>query len=379
MKKWLSIFLLPSIIVLIQFIYLKQIFEIKSIEKIVERQIKKDSIYGAAFNSNTFNYKLSLIERTNPEIIALGSSTIMTLKQEIFKKSFVNAGGAMNNIDEGILFINELEKIEKKPKLIILNLDFWWFNKLYNEYDNKDFLYHKNTVNKINIETLYNLNKSILLKKIPFYSFNYIFNNNNILNEYTSQDSLGLSAITKGSGYKIDGSYEYGNLLFGEGNADIKFQNTLNRIENQNARFQIGELPDQNEISKLKYLITLIENLNLDYIVLIPPIANSVYLKIDGNKNYNYIFKTFEILKHQIGENIQIFFNPDISNSNDCEFIDGFHPGSVSFAKVFLRSKYNKKEFLTDEKKLINLINKNIGQVSININQNLYLLDLYFY
>lgn len=371
MKKWLIIFLLPSIVVFLQYIYLKQIYEIKSIEKIVERQIEKNSIYGAAFNSNVFNYKLSLIKKVNPEIIALGSSTIMTLKQEIFEKSFINAGGAMNNVDEGILFVQELEKLQTKPKFVILNLDFWWFNKVYNQYDNKDFLHHKNTVDKINLNTLYNFNKSLFLKKIPLYSLNYIFKNNDMVNRYTSQDSLGLSAITKGSGYKIDGSYDYGNLLFGDGDADIKFQNTLNRIENQNARFQIGEIPDQKEINKLKYLITSIENLNLDYVVLIPPISSTVYSRIDRNKNYSYIYKTFEILKDHIKGNIKIFFDPNFSNSNDCEFIDGFHPGSVSFAKIFLKSRFNKKEFLIDEKKLTNLIDKNIGQASISNNQNL--------
>ena len=111
MKKWLIIFLLPSFVVLIQIVYLQNIYEIKKIEEIVERQIEKDSIYGAAFNTNTFRYKLNLVKKLNPDIIALGSSTIMTLKEEIFNKSFVNAGGAMNNIDEGILFIKELKVI----------------------------------------------------------------------------------------------------------------------------------------------------------------------------------------------------------------------------------------------------------------------------
>ena len=65
----------------------------------------------------------------------------------------------------------KLEKIEKKPKLIILNLDFWWFNKLYNEYDNKDFLYHKNTVNKIKVKST---KKAGAIKIMDLMEFSYL-------------------------------------------------------------------------------------------------------------------------------------------------------------------------------------------------------------
>ena len=122
MKKWILIFILPSFFILIQYFYLIRVFEIKKIEDIVNRQIANRSIYGAAFNSNVFKYKLLLIEKNRPEIIALGSSTVMTLEQKIFSKKFINAGGAMNSLEEGILFIDELKKLTNRPKLLIINL-----------------------------------------------------------------------------------------------------------------------------------------------------------------------------------------------------------------------------------------------------------------
>ena len=39
MKKWILIFILPSFLILIQYVYLIRVFEIKKIEDIVNRQI----------------------------------------------------------------------------------------------------------------------------------------------------------------------------------------------------------------------------------------------------------------------------------------------------------------------------------------------------
>jgi hypothetical protein len=370
MKKWILLFLLPSTFILLQYIYLVRVFEIKKIEDVIGRQINKRSIYGAAFNSNTFKYKLSLIKKTNPEVIALGSSTVMSLEEKIFSKKFINAGGAMNNLDEGMLFIDELKKNQIKPKLLIINIDFWWFNKIYNDYDFKDFNYQNNNLDNFNLETLYSFNKSLILGKIPSETMKYFFQNKHMNNKFNNHDSLGLSALVKGEGYRPDGSYDRGNLFYGTGYSnDEHFLDTLKRIKNENARFQTGEYPDEHQLNKLEILINKVEEMKINYIILVPPLANSVFFIIDKNPKYLYIEKTFLHLEKKYEQKFLNFFNPFKSDTNNCEFIDGFHAGSVTFAKIFFNMPSELVSiFLLKKEELSSLIikNKNTAQLIEN-------------
>jgi hypothetical protein len=370
MKKWILIFLLPSTFILLQYTYLVSVFEIKKIEDIVNRQINNRSIYGAVFNSNTFQYKLLLIKKTNPEVIALGSSTVMALEEKIFSKKFINAGGAINNLDEAILFIDELKKNSITPKLLIINIDFWWFNKIYNDYDFKNFNYINNEVDNLNLETLYSFNKSLFLGQIPAETVKYFFEKKYMYNHYNNQDSLGLGALVKGMGYRHDGSYDRGNLFYGpDYSNDEQFLNTKNRIKNENARFQVGEYPDEQQLSKIEILINKIDEMKINYIILVPPIANSVFSLIDKNPKYSYIEKTFLHLEKKYEKKFLNFFNPSKSDTNNCEFIDGFHAGSNTFAKIFFNVP---SELLSDlllkkeELFLLTINNKNTAQLIEN-------------
>jgi len=380
MKKWILIFILPSFLILIQYVYLIRVFEIKKIEDIVNRQITNRSIYGAAFNSNVFKYKLLLIEKNKPEIIALGSSTVMTLEQKIFSKKFINAGGAMNSLDEGILFINELKKFTNRPKLLIINLDFWWFNIKYNKYNFKNFDYHTNKGNNLNLDTLYNFNKSLFSAQIPFETVKYFFQNKYMNSKFSNEDSLGLSALIKGAGYRHDGSYNYGGLLYGdEVSDDEQFLQTKNRINNENARFQTGEFLDEEQLRKLEILINKIEEMKIDYIILMPPLANSVFTIIDKNPKYLFVEKIFQHLEINYKEKFSNFFNPLNSETNNCEFIDGFHAGSNTFAKIF-NNMTNKslKNFVLEKKELDLLITKNEGKAQFIINEKQTLPEVDF-
>ena len=380
MKKWILIFILPSFFILIQYVYLIRVFEIKKIEDIVNRQIANRSIYGAAFNSNVFKYKLLLIEKNKPEIIALGSSTVMTLEQKIFSKKFINAGGAMNSLEEGILFIDELKKLTNRPKLLIINLDFWWFNITYNKYNFKNFDYHTNKGNNLNLDTLYNFNKSLFSAQIPFETVKYFSQNKYMNNKFSNEDSLGLSALIKGTGYRHDGSYNYGGLLYGdEVSDDEQFLQTKNRINNENARFQTGEFLDEQQLKKLEILINKIEEMKIDYIVLIPPVANSVFTIIDKNPKYLFIEKIFQYLEINYKEKFSNFFNPLNSTTYNCEFIDGFHAGANTFAKIF-NNMNNKslKNFALEKKELDLLITKNEGKAQFIINEKQTLPEVDF-
>ncbi|WP_424686306.1 MAG: hypothetical protein ACNI3H_15130 [Halarcobacter ebronensis] len=359
-KKWLKLWFLISILIggliFISIKYLKSIYENNTYKEIIARQIKNNSIYGTALNQNTFGYKLELIKQLQPEIVAMGSSRVMQFREESFNTSFVNAGGAMNYLSEGILFLNEMLKFHK-PKHIILGLDFWWFTNNRNEPS--FYPYHNNTGDILTQRKILEPYYWLLINKIDITSFKYLFNNSLIVNPLTNHDSLGIQAINTSNGFRRDGSYFYGKYIFGlEVSKDEKFKNTLQRIEQGVNRFEYGNELSFDKFNKLKRIINILTKNNIEITIVIPPLSLTSYDKLQKYKDkYNYIKKLFiQLTKNNI--TYYNFHNPKILNTNDCEFVDGFHGGDVVYQKILYFVSQNEK-YLTKYLNT-NLIEKNI-------------------
>lgn len=125
---YLGFFLSFIAITTLLFLYLGLIYEHNSYEAIAKRQIKNDSLYGSALNENYFSYRLAMIKLQKPDILAIGSSRVGQFKAKYFKHSFYTAANAANHLEEMQQFIDEVLKIYT-PKVVILGLDPWWFNK----------------------------------------------------------------------------------------------------------------------------------------------------------------------------------------------------------------------------------------------------------
>ena len=109
-------------------LYLYRSGEYLGLDEIIASQQESNSkvLYGTALHANTRQYKKELLAKTQPKVIALGSSRVMQFRQHMFSGEFLNLGGGMESIHDGIKLIPDI--IKRKPELIILGLDIWWFN-----------------------------------------------------------------------------------------------------------------------------------------------------------------------------------------------------------------------------------------------------------
>lgn len=364
-KKWIFIYFLVCFFILIfvspLYILLMNSNENSSYSDIVSEQIAKKAIYGTALNQNNFSYKLELIKQTKPEIIALGSSRVMQFRSIFFEQSFISAGGGMNNLEEGFLFVNEMIKFHK-PKKVILGLDFWWFSK--EREGIVDFKYHSNTGDVITKKKLFFPIKLFNDNKFTYKELLSIMLGDDS-NDITYYKNLGYQAIKSSNGFLQDGSYLYGKELFLSQSEDKLFENTLNRIELGLNGFEHNQTLSFESLKKLDDITNLFKNNNIEYIVIIPPLSQYINRRIDLNKDkYEYKYNFIKKLEKIGVINYENIFN------NDCEFIDGFHGGDVIYAKI-TQELYN-KGLLTassDHKsKLDKLIYENKSRASIKSN-----------
>ena len=103
LKTYVTCLMLFIIPVTILYIFLYRAGEHNTYKDIVNAQLKQKSIYGTSLNQATFSYKMELIKKIKPEIIAMGSSTILPFRREFFNGTFINAGGAVNNLLEAVV------------------------------------------------------------------------------------------------------------------------------------------------------------------------------------------------------------------------------------------------------------------------------------
>lgn len=324
-----------------------------SLQEATKFQLEKNAIYNY-LNLDMFQYKLELIKNIKPKIVAIGSSRVMQFREEIFNTSFITTGGAANYLNEGLLFLKEMTK-HHKPEIIILGLDFWWFNEKF--YQPK--IFDKQEKKEIDIKSKINQTLSMVIKgEIGFDIFEYILKDTN---DITSYKNIGLRSLKYSNGFRKDGSYQYTSFILGdEKNSDIKFSNTYDRINHGNSRFEYANHISKERVEIFNEIIKFAKDNDIKLILFIPPLANEVVEKMNsiGDK-YNYVSEFRKLVKETDIENYD-FHDMRGYYKDSCEFVDGFHGGDVAYQRI-LKKMYDQNSSLSKYLN-IELINKSISE-----------------
>lgn len=104
--------------------------ELEPVERVIEVQRTSAGVvlFGPAYTDNTTSYKLRAVLRRRPEVVVLGSSRVMPIRTEFFRRgvSFYNAGARVRRVE---YFNDFLERLPAggEPRVIIAGLDQWLF------------------------------------------------------------------------------------------------------------------------------------------------------------------------------------------------------------------------------------------------------------
>jgi hypothetical protein len=324
-----------SLPLMLNYLFIERAYENSSFKDIVHIQRSYDAIYGTALNQNTYAYKLELVRAVKPDVVAVGSSRIMQFREDYFVVPFVNTGGAMNYLNEGILFLEDLVKVHK-PKTIILGLDFWWFNPNYPQPSFYD--YHDNIGTFITFDKLTKPFTFLMDSKITLSDYAATIAYQSRLNNITQYKTLGLDAIKTSEGFRKDGSYFYAKTIFGfdDNYDDVKFQGIASRIAHGIRKFEYStRISDERVRDLLKFLSIAREN-DIAVVLFLPPVSHAIYEKMRNAANkYAYVNGLRQYLKTLPCE-MYDFHNIGTVHVDDCEFIDGIHGGDVVFQRLLL-------------------------------------------
>lgn len=326
MKKFIYkvlVYLLPVLLFFsLPYIILEVSGELKDLSN---TKVEQGYLLGLAYSDQSKDYKLNEILTRKPEVLAVGTSRVLQIRNFFFKQpeSFFNGGRVISKIGDLPCLTEEWDKHHYKPKAIILGLDQYFFNE---KWDNlKGGCEYNTKVSELNM-----LSKSSL----DVYS-DLADGKIQIKNIAESYHRHGLTAIMTNAGYRtVDGSYYYGKAIhdFKKG-INVSFDDMEKRIARGKNRFEWGAEVNEDAITILKSFVNYCDHNNIKLIMFIPPYPTSIYKRMVDSGKYGYILKLDSALR---ANNLRVhnFSSLDAVGSKDDEAVDGLHGSEVAYLRL---------------------------------------------
>lgn len=298
-------------------------------------------LIGYAYHEDNYKYikYKELQSRNSLSIIALGSSSVLQFRDQMFTKPFYNAGFTIISISDFIPFIKANLDV-KKPEILLIALDRWMFNEKWDDLSDYNIM-DKNW--EANFESFAKPSHFIKIYS-DFskgkYGVEVLTNNRKINGIYR----IGLNAIVNSYGFRKDGSMYYidkiKKLLDNDSSSnDLIYEHTYSLIDKGISRFEYGGHINEKSIKALYDMLEYCEVNNIYVVGILPPFADKVNNKLKSSGKYTYMdsiyLKSNELFKEQ-GFELWDMSSLEKYNSNDSEVIDGYHGGEVSYLKMLI-------------------------------------------
>lgn len=304
----------------------------------IELQLHENALYESALTDDTGFLKYGIISRTQPEIIALGTSRAMQFRAPFFKDAtFYTTGGLGRSVDAMEEIFDRISSTYV-PKIVILAVDWFWFNpnhspakvpSIFGEdhpLSNRAYLY-----GSLYRELLKNENVRAQLVH-PEIAVRDLIGN---------RPTIGLMAGGKNIGFRPDGSFQSGEHILHHKSTVERFAVTHRNIREGSDMFKWADQVDERELLKLASLIAKMRERGTHVIVLLPPFPNEIYQALMESKGHRDFILQFEGSVRDLCAEQNVPFY-DFSNmawlgASDEEAYDGFHASERTYGRIVLQ------------------------------------------
>lgn len=344
-----------------------------ALERVVKAQAQgKFVIFGSAISQNFIEYKLELYKNIRPDICVIGSSRVMQFRGAWFDKPFVNMGGVAGNLAELRYTIEQILRISP-PRAMLIGLDFWWFMPQWEKEPLKPLDYRGASYN-YDFQKLKKPWQWLLEGKISLGEFLRPLGAS--FSRDFRPDRYGILAQQYSEGFGPDGSwYNTAELTGKKPPFDYQFSDTLEQIDMGIKAFFHAQkdqhAPSPAHIQAFMEILRLLNDKNIEYWLFIPPLSQKAFDQMARNRRlWPHLFDLQKSLA-RMGLDVPDFSSPKSLESDDCEFIDGFHGGEIAYARLLLALAKSSPKLLyyINMERLVRLVRDWQGHaMSFNIN-----------
>jgi len=290
------------------------------------RQEREDVLFGSALFFRPVPYKLALYELRKPDVAIVGSSRAIEFVRRGFTRSMVNLG-SMRDLAQIRSLLQSMFRVHR-PKLVILTVDFWWFNSARTE-------------EAVDLQPDAEGRLSLIQLARPFVwmtegkigAGDFIAG---ALSPGYRPTGIGVAAIYDSAGYDRDGAYDYGGDLRGKRpHGDRRFRRTLRRIGETHVhnKFKVRTPLDEAQWQSLLEAVDMIEAQGTELILILSPVSKTV-ADVLASRGRPVLLEELNVRMAGIDHPVFDFHDPTALGSSECEFIDGFHGGRVTHLRM---------------------------------------------
>ncbi|MDR3358924.1 MAG: hypothetical protein LBN96_08790 [Desulfovibrio sp.] len=335
-RRYLKILLLLGVVGLVFVAPYTCLWLYKSGDVAVERAVGAQAsgtfaLFGSGVSQDFVDYKLRLYEAVKPEIAVVGSSRVMQFRGAGFRRPFVNVGGTAGNLPVLRSTLEAMLRVHK-PKAVILGLDFWWFMPRWNRDPFEEVPPTGGSYN-YGFESLKKPWAWLLDGKIsPAELFAP-------LRGGFRDTRFGVMAQQTDDGFGPDGSWYYTGEITGRRHPfDFRFHDTLKQVSHGIKAFYWADAGEQapaaEHLDALAEIYCRLRARDIEVFVFIAPVAERVLTAMrEREKFYPHLFGLRKALLER-GIDALDLTDPRFLGSGDCEFVDGFHGGEVTYMRI---------------------------------------------
>jgi len=267
-------------------------------------------------------YKTYMTKHHAAELLVLGNSRVMQIRECMLPDAdFYNAGGAIAHLAHYYSFLNGLSD-EQLPEVLMLTLDSYFFIYQWNyrEEAEKDWIAAYTEIDPLHALT-------IAARRIGSGAIKPL----QILR--SEKRYVGLPACARGSGFLVDGSYNYGTAA---DQIDLTFMDSMSRMTTGGTRFERADHIDWDVVSQLDELLTFCDQKGIRVVAFLPPYAPTVYHAMVDSGWYGYLDEVFPAVSEVFAAhpNHRVFDFTYMPDTTDEMYLDGFHGGDVVYAMM---------------------------------------------
>ncbi len=328
--KTIALFLLPAALFLgVCFAALVRSGELARMEDVEDAMARGSvSLVGFAYRDDTRTLKQNTASARAAGVLVLGTSRSMQLRSAFFaSKSFYNAGGGIAYVSQALPFLQRMPE-NARPEKLVLVLDQYFYNPQWCSIEPEESLtlkaYTPPDVSYALRHMLWDLaeGKFSLAEALA-----------------APEGQFGLAAAGRGSGFRADGTYEYGSVLeHPERGGDVGFHDTFERIAKKTGRFETGDAPDPQSLAETEALLAYCADNDIAVTAFLPPYAPSVWQRMRETGGYGYISAAYEALRALFARyGFEVFDYSLLEETSDTQYVDGFHGSDRVYAAVCAR------------------------------------------
>ncbi len=308
--------------------------DLRSPLRLVATHLQQPKLLYAIPDLALLDYKSVALPLVAPDVVAMGSSRVLQLRQVMFTDAvFYNLGITNGNMFYASYYVEQMNERGDYPAVILLGVDLDWFHPNNHEIFYKSGQRIGTWEHTLTFADLLNqtrlLTANLLEGKVTY---------GDLLSRDASRFGddylrVGTQTLLRGDGFRFDGSYYYYTVT-----RSADFSEPLYALEDirssNRSRFNPATEPDPRALEQFAQLVATLKALpQVTVIAFSPPYAPQLYDQMEASGEYTYFDEVRRTMRGYEDERFWYFdFSAgDFDGLTNVHYLDAFHGSELVY------------------------------------------------